>query len=317
MNFFEKAKRIFFNFTYKKTKLNPPSIDEQILISNLRSRITSLAKINTSLDLEIDSCWFNNKTQIRESILNNDPRYFTDWKVIKNTMLYEPPIEVLKFMQKLPVWSRWKEAIKESPVGNPRPYWAFKESSGTLIHHAYHLSQLLLKTSCSIENMSQILEFGAGYGSMCRLIHQLGFNGRYIIFDLPEFTALQEYFISSVGIPSKITRKTTSNIEKSIVLLSDFEELAKQLSDQMDTNFFIATWSISEIPISFRKKIFDLVPNVQYYLIGYQKKFGEISNLDYFVELTRKRTDYFWWNYEIDHLKENYYLVGRKKIDPD
>lgn len=85
----------------------------------------------------------------------------------------------------------------------------------------------------------------------------------------------------------------------------------------MDTNFFIATWSISEIPISFRKKIFDLVPNVQYYLIGYQKKFGEISNLDYFVELTRKRTDYFWWNYEIDHLKENYYLVGRKKIDPD
>ncbi|MBI3656026.1 MAG: hypothetical protein HY232_06350 [Acidobacteria bacterium] len=34
---------------------------------------------------------------------------------------------------------------------------------------------------------------------MCRLVHHLNFMGKYVIFDLPEFSLLQYYFLKSYG----------------------------------------------------------------------------------------------------------------------
>jgi hypothetical protein len=45
-----------------------------------------------------------------------------------------------------------------------------------------------------------IVEFGGGFGSMCRLIGALGFRGRYVIFDLPPVLALQRYYLGLHGI---------------------------------------------------------------------------------------------------------------------
>lgn len=316
MELFEKVKKKFFELTYKKAKLSSPSTDEQKLINELRSRIIRLSKSDTATDSKVKKGWVDYKTKIRQLILNDDPRDFINWEVVKKTMFFEPPIRELEFLQKLPDWSQWKKAMKESPIGNPKPYWAFKESSGLLIHHAYHLAQLVVKSRCSIEDMTQVVEFGGGYGSMCRLVHQLGFDRRYIIFDLPEFTALQEFFLKSVGISSEIIKNAT-NVGKCIVLLSDINELSKQLTNQIDNYIFIATWSISEAPTGFRKQIFNLVPNAKYYLIAYQDEFEGIDNLQYFSEFAKSKPEYFWQNDEIEALKGHYYLIGRKKSDSD
>jgi hypothetical protein len=45
-----------------------------------------------------------------------------------------------------------------------------------------------------------IIEFGGGFGSMCRLVHALGFRGQHIIFDLPPVWALQRYYLRLHGI---------------------------------------------------------------------------------------------------------------------
>src|SRR5207244_11597755 len=50
-----------------------------------------------------------------------------------------------------------------------------------------------------VDDLACVLEFGGGYGSMCRLFHNLGFRGRYLIFDLPAFSALQRFFLRSIG----------------------------------------------------------------------------------------------------------------------
>ena len=74
-----------------------------------------------------------------------------------------------------------------------------KDSSNNLLHHAYNLLQLDLHTP--LHKLPTILEFGGGYGSTARLAFRLGFQGTYLIFDLPEFSALQRFYLSTLNFP--------------------------------------------------------------------------------------------------------------------
>ncbi|GIM47096.1 hypothetical protein DNHGIG_26450 [Collibacillus ludicampi] len=284
-------------------------MDQQRLIHELRSKINQLPLAFVTTDSAADAEWIKYRNKLRQSILNDDPRDFCNWEPIRSTMFYEPDVVELQFLQGLENWDQWKTAIRESKAGNPRPYYAFNESSGNLIHHAYHLAQLIDATKCSIQNIPQVVEFGGGYGSMCRLFYQLGFKGRYIIYDLPEFSALQEYYLKSIGIQSAIKKEST-NDKNCIVLLSDLNELSKQLKDQVDRYIFIATWSISETSLDFRNRIFNLVSNASYYLIAYLYQFGEVNNHDYFMNFKNTKNNYTWKHTEIDHIKNNWYLIG-------
>jgi hypothetical protein len=71
-------------------------------------------------------------------------------------------------------------------------------SSGTLIHHAYHLHRFETVTGRFLLELQEIIEFGGGYGSMARLLARLGYRGRYHIHDLPEFAALQRFYLRMV-----------------------------------------------------------------------------------------------------------------------
>ena len=43
-----------------------------------------------------------------------------------------------------------------------------------------------------------LIEFGGGYGSMCRLIKNMGYEVFYIIYDLKHLNLIQEYFLSNI-----------------------------------------------------------------------------------------------------------------------
>jgi len=64
-----------------------------------------------------------------------------------------------------------------------------------LIHHTYHIAQFEDKVGERISNFDFIFKFGGGYGSMCKLLHNPGFKGRYVLYDFPVFSALQEFFL--------------------------------------------------------------------------------------------------------------------------
>lgn len=283
--------------------------EEKDRIDELRSHIRQLETPET-VDSEAERTWMENCTQLRQMILENDPREFLNWKVVRETMFFVPHISELKYLQKLHDWKYWKKALKESCIGNPPPYYAFRATSGTLIHHAYSLSQLTTKFNCSIENMSRIFEFGGGYGSMCRLIYQLGFKGHYIIYDLPEFSALQKYFLKSTGIFAKVNKERT--FEQSVAFITDLNDLERQSRDQ--TDMFIATWSISESGEKLRQRIFGLVDNPSYYLIAYQDHFSEVNNREYFSRFAAARRDYEWFDYAIPQLPGHRYLIGKRSI---
>jgi hypothetical protein len=199
-------------------------------------------------------------------------------------------------------------------VGDPIPYLWYWRSSGNLIHHAYHLAQFEEKAEVLIHEIDYVFEFGGGYGSMCRLFFNLGFRGRYIIFDLPPFSALQAYFLKTLGLTVKSALEA-KNTNTGIICLSDIQDLISLLRDrtQPRKDMFVATWSISECPIITRESILPLVSDFQTFMIAYQDTFGEVDNREFFYNWMQTIADVRWNAWQIEHLPGNNYLVGGAK----
>jgi hypothetical protein len=194
----------------------------------------------------------------------------------------------MKYLKQHHEWNtRWRSAINEISVGNPIPYIFYPASSGNLIHHAYHVAQFEEKTKYKIQDMEFVFEFGGGYGSMCRLFHNLGFRGKYVIFDLPSFSALQTYYLKTGGFPVQTVAEAANKM-------------------------FVATWSISESPAKIREAVLSLVPGFQSFLIAYQDRFGEVDNVKYFEDWRKTVKNVAWNNWRINHISGSSYLVGTR-----
>jgi len=214
-------------------------------------------------------------------------------------------------------FNSWKDAIQECNIGTPRVYPYYWASSGNLIHNAYCLTQAIDKTNVSITKLQTVFEFGGGYGSMCRLLLQRGFTGVYIIFDLPEFLLLQQYFLEST-FGDRIDISFTTSLDKHrtdrplVILISDVNQLKKMLaSSGKSIDLFIATWSLSEAPCDVRAEVFSAM-DVSIYFIAYRDIFEHINNTQYFKQFRRDSLQYKWHDNEIPYLPGNYILCGKK-----
>ncbi|HWN97236.1 MAG TPA: hypothetical protein VNT99_19550 [Methylomirabilota bacterium] len=246
--------------------------------------------------------------RLRELIETEDPRRFIEWDVVSKTMFVgsapyvAKELRALRSSRKWP--TRWKQAVREDSAGLPERCRFHLTSSGNLIHHAYSLDSFERATGRSIEHFPRIIEFGGGYGSLCRLVHRLGFRGEYLIFDLPEFSALQRYFLSSVGVPV-----SDDDQSRGVHCISDLETLKAMTTARLGW-LFVGLWSISETPLDFRHSILGEGANIDSYLIAYQDRFGEVDNVEFFSKWACARTNIEWTSILIPHLPTNQYLIG-------
>ena len=166
----------------------------------------------------------------------------------------------------------------------------------------------------SVSDTQFIFEFGAGYGSMCRLAHNLGFRGRYLLYDLAPFSALQKFFLKCIGFELH-SFQSFKTAESGVVCLSDIEELKEVLSDCPESSdpLFIATWSLSEAPVQVRNLILPLISSFRALLIAYQVNFREINNMDFFRQWTADWDNAQWQDCAIDHLQGSRYLFAKAK----
>lgn len=250
--------------------------------------------------------WQEYNDVIAKQIVDDDISDFTNWDVIRLTMFCLPPPAALQHLQCLADWNRWKEAIVESPIGNPKPYKLYPQSSGNLIAQAHHLSHFLLRTKCNLESLKTIYEFGAGYGCMCRLICNLDFSGKYVIMDLPALLELQRYYLGA----------TTGN--RDIEFLSEEANFVKRLSQEQNSSLFVAMWSLSEVAIKLRERILRAVcSGIKYILLIYQKTYKNFDNRMFFSDFVKTITNYRWdcfsvpcWDW--NGYKKHYYLFGER-----
>lgn len=301
-----KFDSLLFPFTHFKTS------EEKGLIKELRDDISKLARLRETDINKTEKNWQNNLTNLERDVLKKDPRDFLNWDVILYTMFHEAKEEEFAYLKNLPNWESWKESLMESPIGNPKPYPLYKKSSGNLIHHAYSLANMLGTFDIKLENLKNVFEFGGGYGSMARLAYKRKFTGTYTIFDLPEFIALQKYFLKSLHMPVTVHTEPTAQSSNTIVLLSDIQKLEKQLNGQ-DLDMVIATWSLSESPVKLRDEILRMTKKTRYYLIAYQNKFGDTDNIDFFKKMMDEHKEFEWKHYPIAHLPGSFYMFGKRK----
>jgi len=261
--------------------LTAASRDERALIEELRAGCRALPVADTNGRTPNEADWATAMNRLRHLALHADPRAFLRWDVIVERMAvrHSPltPIE-LAALQARPDWeSRWRRAIRECEAGRPFRYAGWPDSSEPLIQTAYTLARLEALAGRPVSQWDAVVEFGGGFGSLCRLMHQLGFSGRYVIFDLPPFSLLQRYFLRSAGVMREADDR--------IVLTSDLSELERLVAALPPSawSVFVACWSLSETPLALRDRIRSLVERIGRYAVVYQERYGEVDNVDYFA----------------------------------
>jgi hypothetical protein len=126
--------------------------------------------------------WIEYINRFRELVVNHNPKEFLRWKLTRHIMFASNDayarLELTQLKRQDDWHKRWRNAIRESRVGHPIPFWLYPRTSGHLIHHAYHVTQFERSTGVNIDKIDLVFEFGGGYGSMCRLFHNLGYKGK-------------------------------------------------------------------------------------------------------------------------------------------
>ena len=309
MNFLDKINYIFIrkkNYFWQKifaflspTRRALPTEKEQKAIDLLRQKVAAIENTSASNQSKI---WSNYQQKVLHQIENDDPRGFTKWQPIAETMFFEPPDEELHALRKLPAAYDWllRTAALEHRLGNPKPHKLYPKSSGNLLHHAYSLTKLLCHTLPNLlQKINTIWEWGGGYGSFCRLCFQGDFGGNYTIFDLPLFAALQQYYLAEVCPEATAKNKIL------------WQKIADTNTDSPDV--FVALWSLSETPLAVRAELLVHLTGCKYWLIAYQYQFDEIDNSMYFNNLQLKFSHIHWFCTPITHLPNNAYLIGVPK----
>jgi len=295
--------------------LPAPSERERNGVEEMRNRIRACPSLEKADAPPSEKEWLDTHERLCECILHEDPREFLRWDVVSKTMsvAFAGYIQQeLDYLKTRPDWkTRWSPSIVESAVGHPIPYWKYPRSSGNLIHHACHVAQFEEKTGSAVHDIKFVFEFGGGYGSLCRLFHNLGFQGPYLIFDLPGFSALQQFYLKSSGVPVHPVQRFPEETGGAFCV-SDLDLLREMLLHYPDvgSSLFIATWSISETPLDLRQRVLPLLAGFNFFLMAYQDRFGEVRNSEEFRKWQADRQDIAWMEWSIHHLPGNRYLMG-------
>lgn len=297
-------------------RLSPATEREAQLLSELKNTFQSIPYVSTEdLPKSSEREWISNMNRIKCLVTCADPRRFLRWDVVLYTMfpVIKPYVlKELNHLQSLISWrTRWYEALEESDMGHPIRCLFYPRSSTNIIHLAYHVSLFEDYTQQQIQSMKVVFEFGGGYGCLCRLAHRLGFSGKYIIYDLPAFSALQTYYLKAVGLPVLKVDEFLL-VDQGILCVSNIEQLHRALGQDIkpDKCLFIATWSLSEVPIIVREQVSPLLGNIGNFLVAYQHQFNEVNNVEFFENFKNRRKDMTWIDLPIAHMGKDSYLIG-------
>lgn len=239
--------------------------------------------------------WTDQRATLRD-LLAGDRERFLHWPLIVGTMFYSPPPDELQYLRSLPDWPSIGELIRDPGVGGADLDPVLR-TNGNIVHHAYSIFRFGSATGHALSDSGTILEFGGGYGNFCRLVLNRGFAGSYVIYDLPEFLQLQEWYLGRTLPPDR--REQVS-----------FTTSMPVRSHVGDDAAIVGLWSISEMPFELRDRIKALAP--KYFLIGYQQEFFGLDNVAYF-DSWEQDGDYDWVHVAIPHIKDNYYLFGTRR----
>ena len=194
--------------------------------------------------------------------------------------------ELLELKKDKDKWLLWKRLLIENDVGDPVRYFLYPKSSGNRIRQVYHLKKYFDYSKINLFEKKYILEIGGGYGCMAQIFKKINKNCTYVIFDTVEVNFLQNYYLQMNNIPVVINKIETGKVclINSLIMIREFNNTIVKDKESL----FIANWSISEMPIKLRNNILNIITNFNNSVIGFQEKFENINNLNYFINYKKK-----------------------------
>ena len=232
--------------------------------------------------------WGKYRQSIQDHLNTDSMDTFLEWSTIRATMYVGNGAAYIpgEYQTLKADWDKWGPVIKWTGFGSD----AFHSGSGytsdpNLIHQAYHLKQWLDRTRQKLEEMSTIIELGAGYGAMALICHRLGFNGQYHIIDLPELIQIQRYYLEQNGVAAQWDYSRESG------------------------DLFIASHSLGEIPLPERERLLSPVAAKEY-LFASSYEYEGADNAGWFQQFARETTGLDWTFYPHPYQENAFYQVG-------
>lgn len=250
-----------------------------------------------------------------------DPLFFMRWNPIRVTMVHGSMPGTFRDWWRLrrhPDWRTvWSKALSHPQLGHPPPFLPMLSTNAMAIEHATHLCRFGDWAGTPFHDADQVIEFGGGFGSMCRMIHALGYRGLYTVFDLPPVLLLQRYYLALHGLTAE------SNGAAGIRLCAQLDQVEEALAAHAPKRLsLMSTWAMSEMPIPLRQRIEAFLdhPALNYVLLAYQAAFEGQDNQKYFADLRARLDDRFDWMHvptgpstAEDSPHTSFYLFGRRR----
>ena len=161
----------------------------------------------------------------------------------------------------------------------------------------------------NFSKLKEVFEFGGGYGCMARIFSKINNKINYTIFDTEVVNLLQFYYLKSLNLNVGFDKEQIKLISK-----------IKTSNKKLQKSLFIANWSISEVPISYRKKFLKEIVRREYFLISFQENFENINNLKYFQKMNNLLKKKYlckilknkFYKGNIFRKQNHYFFIGKK-----
>jgi len=143
--------------------------------------------------------------------------------------------------------------LVESPIGRPTLDCRELQLSANTLGMLYYFARIAERLP--VERQRTIVEFGGGYGCLCRVaLELLPQPTTYVIVDLPEMLALQYVFVRA----SSAERRVVPHFSPPVEIVANAVNLvpvsfADQLSVEPD--LFVSTFALSETPRQVQERV--------------------------------------------------------------
>ncbi len=117
-------------------------------------------------------------------------------------------------------------------------------------------------------NISSVVEIGAGIGDMADVCRCLGYHGQYTVYDFPELLKLQKWYHHNLPGLLHGTNKYVSRPE-----------------DVNSADLCIATWSLTEMPFPLRDELVERLIDTPRWLIAFSNRIFGYDNHDYIMNV--------------------------------
>jgi hypothetical protein len=305
--------------TIMDMRSDKPTAEQTALARRLTTELDALTNADKSVN-QLDF-WHTICRQLEKLAREDDPLFFMRWEPVTMGMVHGMTPSALAdwwMLRRSKDWRQtWMPALRHKQYGHPPPFVPMMTTNAMAVEHAAHLYRFRELTGKSFSDGDCVIEFGGGYGSMCRLVHGLGFQGTYIIFDLPHVLALQRYYLALHGIAAD------GGPDSRVVLCCDLSQAADIIASRQLYNVSaMSTWALSEMPLILRQRVESILEQsvCARILLSYQNSFGGIDNGERFKALSDRTAASVNWIampvYPVTKEPSNYnghYLFGVRR----